>query len=81
MSAVTIASGVQPLVVGKEGPWLLHHLKSKYGVDPTRTAMIGDRLDTDVAMGLEGGLKTVLVLTGVEGGITFIIGWDVLDSW
>ncbi|HEY4096834.1 MAG TPA: HAD hydrolase-like protein, partial [Baekduia sp.] len=29
------------------------------------TAMIGDRMDTDVVSGLEAGLQTVLVLTGV----------------
>ena len=29
------------------------------------TAMIGDRMDTDVVAGLEAGLSTVLVLTGV----------------
>jgi NagD protein len=29
------------------------------------TAMIGDRMDTDVVSGLEAGLETILVLTGV----------------
>jgi NagD protein len=29
------------------------------------TAMIGDRMDTDVVAGIEAGLSTVLVLTGV----------------
>jgi NagD protein len=31
------------------------------------TAMIGDRMDTDVVSGLEAGLETILVLTGVTG--------------
>ncbi len=31
------------------------------------TAMIGDRMDTDVIAGLEAGLHTILVLTGVTG--------------
>ena len=29
------------------------------------TAMIGDRMDTDIVAGLEAGLETILVLTGV----------------
>jgi NagD protein len=31
------------------------------------TAMVGDRMDTDVVAGLEAGLHTVLVLSGVTG--------------
>jgi NagD protein len=30
------------------------------------TAMIGDRMDTDVLCGLEAGLETILVLTGIS---------------
>ena len=30
------------------------------------TAMIGDRMDTDVLCGLEAGLQTILVLTGIS---------------
>jgi phosphoglycolate phosphatase len=65
VAAVAVASGVQPFVVGKEGPWLLSHLRQEFGMDPSRSCMIGDRLDTDIAMGRAGGLKTVLTLSGV----------------
>jgi ribonucleotide monophosphatase NagD (HAD superfamily) len=53
------------VVVGKGGPWLLPFLLKAFDLDPSRTAIVGDRLDTDVALGLEGGLQTFLPLTGV----------------
>ncbi|KAA1109892.1 hypothetical protein PGT21_001879 [Puccinia graminis f. sp. tritici] len=34
-------------------------------LEPSRSCMIGDRLDTDIAFGINGSLSTLLVLTGV----------------
>ncbi len=34
-------------------------------MDKSRTLMVGDRLDTDIALGLNGGVKTLLVFTGI----------------
>ena len=45
--------------------WLLSWLCSSHGVQPGEAAIVGDRLDTDIALGLAGGLQTVLPLTGV----------------
>lgn len=50
--------------MGKGGEWLFPYLMQKYQLQPSRTAMIGDRLDTDIAMGRSGGLMTLLPLTG-----------------
>ena len=50
---------------GKGGTFLFPFLCSLYDLEPSRTAMVGDRLDTDVAMGKQGGLRTILPLTGV----------------
>lgn len=50
--------------VGKGGEWLFPHLMQQYQLQPSRTAMIGDRLDTDIAMGKQGNLVTLLPLTG-----------------
>ena len=66
LAAVETASNRKALVVGKEGPWLLTHLKECYGVKPESSVMIGDRLDTDIKMGRRGGMKTALVLSGVS---------------
>lgn len=43
----------------------LSHMVNSYHFDPERTIMIGDRLDTDIAFGKNGGVSTLLVLTGV----------------
>lgn len=50
--------------VGKGGDWLLPFLCKQYGLDPQRTAIVGDRMDTDIALGRQGGLCTILPLTG-----------------
>jgi ribonucleotide monophosphatase NagD (HAD superfamily) len=38
----------------------------KFGLVPAQTAMIGDRLDTDIACAHRAGLPAILVLTGVN---------------
>jgi ribonucleotide monophosphatase NagD (HAD superfamily) len=59
------ATGKQPINVGKPETFLLDYIVEKYKLDRNRMCMIGDRLDTDVLMGLNGKLKTVVVFTGV----------------
>eukprot|EP00741_Cyanophora_paradoxa_P004913 tig00000849_g4767.t1 len=59
-------AGMPALVnVGKPEPFTLDFLCNKYGLDRSRSCMVGDRLDTDVAFGRRGGLRTLAVLTGV----------------
>lgn len=50
--------------VGKGGHWLFPYLLEKYHLSPVEACIIGDRLDTDIAMGKEGDLVTILPLTG-----------------
>ncbi|KAF9580950.1 hypothetical protein BGW38_002206 [Lunasporangiospora selenospora] len=54
-----------PLIMGKPNKPMLDCFFSNYHTDPTRTCMVGDRLDTDIAFGANGNLETLLVLTGV----------------
>jgi NagD protein len=39
---------------------------NRIGAHSENTAMIGDRMDTDIVAGIEAGLHTILVLTGIS---------------
>jgi len=54
-----------PISIGKPNSTMLDCIKAKHDFDPARTIMIGDRLDTDILFGKNGGVSTLLVLTGV----------------
>jgi len=62
---VSRATGVQPYFVGKPNPLMMRSALNAIEAHSEETAMIGDRMDTDIIAGLEAGLETVLVLTGV----------------
>ncbi|KAI9014790.1 HAD-like domain-containing protein [Gaertneriomyces semiglobifer] len=55
----------KPVVLGKPHQPMLDVIVQKYHLNKDRTCMVGDRLDTDIAFGQHGGLKTLLVMTGV----------------
>lgn len=65
IAAIATAAGAQPLTVGKPEPLMLQLCVEKFGLDPRRTAMVGDRLDTDIACAHRAGLPALLVTTGV----------------
>jgi 5'-nucleotidase len=62
---VTRATGVDPYYVGKPNPLMIRSALNSLDAHSETTAMVGDRMDTDVVSGLEAGLETILVLTGV----------------
>jgi NagD protein len=62
---ISRATGVQPYFVGKPNPLMMRSALNAIDAHSEHTAMIGDRMDTDVISGLEAGLETILVLTGV----------------
>jgi NagD protein len=59
------ASGVSPFFVGKPNPLMMRTALNYLGVHSEDTVMIGDRMETDIIAGVESGMETVLVLTGV----------------
>ena len=60
------ATGKQPYFVGKPNPLMMRSALRAMGAHSESTVMIGDRMDTDVIAGLEAGMATILVLTGIS---------------
>lgn len=65
VSAIRTATGVDPIVIGKPSVYAYNKILELTGCAPEDSIMIGDRLDTDIAVGNRAGAQTVLVLTGV----------------
>ncbi|KAJ2658397.1 hypothetical protein IWW48_004072 [Coemansia sp. RSA 1200] len=65
LSALEHSTQKSPLVMGKPNKPMLDCVMQKFHLDPARTCMVGDRLDTDILFGISGGLSTLCVLTGV----------------
>ena len=62
---ISRATGIEPYFVGKPNPLMMRSALNTIDAHSETTAMIGDRMDTDIVAGLEAGLETILVLTGV----------------
>ena len=72
LAALETTTGVASVVVGKPEPWMYEEALRRMGAPsetgPSRretTAVIGDRLDTDITGGIRAGLTTILVLSGI----------------
>jgi NagD protein len=61
---ISRATGREPYFVGKPNPMMFRSAMNRIEAHSENTAMIGDRMDTDVVAGIEAGLETILVLTG-----------------
>ncbi len=63
---ISKATGKQPYIVGKPNPMMFRSALNRIGAHSHNTGMIGDRMDTDIVAGMEAGLHTVLVMTGIS---------------
>jgi NagD protein len=61
------ATGKTPFYVGKPNPLMMRMALNYLDVHSEDTAMIGDRMDTDIVAGVESGMRTILVMSGVTG--------------
>ena len=64
--ALQTATQVKPVIMGKPNHFMFDLGMKKMGVQPIETAMLGDRLETDIQGGKNAGMKTILVETGVD---------------
>jgi NagD protein len=62
---ITAATGQRPYFVGKPNPMMFRSALNRISAHSETTVMIGDRMDTDIVAGIEAGLDTILVLSGV----------------
>ena len=65
LSPIELATGNSAYYVGKPNPLMMRTGLKLLGVHSENAAIIGDRMDTDIIAGIESGLDTVLVLSGV----------------
>ncbi|MCB8920049.1 MAG: HAD-IIA family hydrolase [Ardenticatenaceae bacterium] len=65
LAFIETGTGIQPTIVGKPGPIMFQQAMRRLGSTPQNTAMVGDRLSTDIAGGNAAGLNTILVLSGI----------------
>ena len=65
IAPIEMATGQNAYFVGKPNPLMMRTGLRILGVHSEDAVMIGDRMDTDMVAGIETGLDTVLVLSGV----------------
>ena len=58
-------TGKKPFYIGKPNEWIMRAALNSIDAHSEDTIIIGDRMDTDIVAGIETGLETILVLTGV----------------
>lgn len=62
---ITKATGVDPYYVGKPNPLMMRSALNTLDAHSETAAMVGDRMETDIVSGMEAGMHTVLVLSGL----------------
>ena len=67
LSGLTASLGIKPIVTGKPSKTMYDIISEDHDLgDPERVLMVGDRLDTDIQFGINAGVDTVMVCTGVS---------------
>ena len=74
------ATGRRPQVIGKPQPAMALLAMEKWGYSKEETVMIGDRLYTDIASGVNAGIDTVFVLSG-EGTLADLESGETKPTW
>lgn len=77
---LTTATGREPLFIGKPQPEMARLAMERTGFSPEQTLLIGDRLYTDIACGVNAGIDTLFVLSG-EGTREDIDTYQIHPTW
>jgi phosphoglycolate phosphatase len=67
VGAIVGSTKREPHVVGKPSDFMLENIANTFNLQRSQICMVGDRLDTDIMFGKNGGLTTCLVLSGTSG--------------
>lgn len=66
LAALTAATGIEPVIIGKPEPIIYQQALARLGVAPHQVVAIGDRLETDILGAIRAGIRSLLVLSGVS---------------
>ena len=66
IAALEVATDRRPVALGKPETPMMEQALARLGLGADEVAMLGDRLDTDILGGINAGLATIMVLTGVS---------------
>ena len=80
LAALLAATDVEPVVVGKPSTYMYEEAMNRMGINPQRTLVIGDRLETDIAGGQRLDCQTALMLSGVSE-LTQARVWSPEPDW
>jgi NagD protein len=65
IAPIELATNRKAYYIGKPNPLMMRHAMKRLGTHVDDTVIVGDRMDTDILSGLEAGVETALVLSGV----------------
>ncbi len=65
VTALQTATGLQSLNTGKPDPFIINHICETYKLKREECIMIGDNLQTDILLGINSKIDTILVFSGV----------------
>lgn len=74
------ATGRRPTVIGKPQPAMVELALERWGYTPDQAILVGDRLYTDIAAGVNAGIDTAFVLSG-EGTLADLEISEVKPTW
>ncbi|MDD2759452.1 MAG: HAD-IIA family hydrolase [Methylomonas sp.] len=80
LAALTAATGVHPVTIGKPEPIIYQQAMGRLGVEAERVIAIGDRLDTDILGAVRAGIRSVLVLSGISN-VDDLARVDYAPTW